>query len=257
MTYTDRSLSDYKDVMNRVVHPLGFKHFGGISLINNGKVSAKKAQEYTPIYRPHLVTLHAKAKTKPVSFIRHQSYKSKNHLGPSYESIVRDKFSYKPFIKYDANREVIQNSPPYYGTGLLGKTASTPVSTFEIANVGVNKPKDIEQNRLKRIRLFPDSCIIQNSDRVIANTKHTDTKNVVSGLLGSTQTIQFEIVNHTGQTVNWQIKKNGINIQQGSSSLEDVQISIDIIVESCRLALFVTDDLNREYKSNDVRIKPV
>jgi hypothetical protein len=254
VTFTDRSYDEYKDVMNKVVHPLGFKHFGGLSLVHTANNLVKTAQSETPIQRQQTSLLKSNIKINsslnPICV-----FKTQNNLGPSFESIVRDKFSYKPFIKYDANREVLQNDPPYYGTGLLGKLASTPVSTFEINKVGVNKPKDLENNRSKKIRLFPDSCIIQNSDRVIVETNHKNTKNVVAGTSGNTVAVVFKIKNETGQSVNWYIKKNGIKIQEGVSSLPQQEISTSVSVEPCRLALYVKDDLNREYKSDDVRIK--
>lgn len=257
VTFTDKSYNEYKDVMNKVVHPIGFKHFGGIALVNQGAAVVRTGQTETPVRRQQVSVLPVIAKTK-VAVSSISSYKSKNNLGPSYESIIRDKFSHKPFIKYDANREILQDNPPYYGTSLLGKLASTPVSTFELNKVGVNKPKDLEGNRIKRIRLFPDSYIIQNSSRVSVDTKHNNTKNVVSAAPGATTVVSFEIKNETSQLVNWQIRKNGVKIQEGTSNLALAEISASIIVmDPCRLALYVTDDLNREYKSDDVRIKVV
>lgn len=256
VTFTDRSYNEYKDVMNKVVHPLGFKHFGGISLVHEGNTVVKTGQAETPVRRQQVSILPVSVKTK-ISLTSIFSYKSKNNLGPSYESIVRDKFSYKPFIKYDANREMINQSEPYYGTGLLGKKASTPVSTFEIQHLGVNKPKDIEMNRIKKIRLFPDSCIIQNPGRVVLETLHESTKNVVTVDSGDSATVSFRIINETTSNTTWQAKKNGITIQQGITTLSDEQIDIVLPGENCRVALFVKDNLEREYKSDNITIKIV
>jgi hypothetical protein len=256
VTFTDRSYNEYKDVMNKVVHPLGFKHFGGISLVHEGNTVVKTGQAETPVRRQQVSILPVSVKTK-ISLTSIFSYKSKNNLGPSYESIVRDKFSYKPFIKYDANREMINQSEPYYGTGLLGKKASTPVSTFEIQHLGVNKPKDIEMNRIKKIRLFPDSCIIQNPGRVVLETLHESTKNVVTVESGDSATVSFRIINETTSNTTWQAKKNGITIQQGITTLSDEQIDIVLPGENCRVALFVKDNLEREYKSDNITIKIV
>lgn len=256
VTFTDRSYNEYKDVMNKVVHPLGFKHFGGISLVHEGNTVVKTGQAETPVRRQQVSILPVSVKTK-ISLTSIFSYKSKNNLGPSYESIVRDKFSYKPFIKYDANREMINQSEPYYGTGLLGKKASTPVSTFEIQHLGVNKPKDIEMNRIKKIRLFPDSCIIQNPGRVVLETLHKSTKNVVAVDSGESATVSFRIINETTSGTTWQAKKNGITIQQGITTLSDEQIDIVLPGENCRVALFVKDNLGREYKSDNITIKIV
>lgn len=330
VTFTDRSYNEYKDVMNKVVHPLGFKHFGGISLVHEGNTAVKTGQAETPVRRHQVSMLNPAAKiggslvcpdfvkgvkdgvnknfilnklSKPgsekvyingelipknkytingknltflsapkASSLVHVCYrdfeystilnsicvfKTKNNLGPSFESIIRDKFSYKPFIKYDANMEVLQNNPPYYGSGLLGKLASTPVSTFEIQKVGVNKPKDIEMNRIKKIRLFPDSCIIQNPGRVVLETLHKSTKNVVAVDSGESATVSFRIINETTSGTTWQAKKNGITIQQGITTLSDEQIDIVLPGENCRVALFVKDNLGREYKSDNITIKIV
>jgi len=256
VTFTDRSYNEYKDVMNKVVHPLGFKHFGGISLVHEGNTVVKTGQAETPVRRQQVSILPVSVKTK-ISLTSIFSYKSKNNLGPSYESIIRDKFSYKPFIKYDANKEMINQLEPYYGTGLLGKKASTPVSTFEIQHLGVNKPKDIEMNRIKKIRLFPDSCIIQNPGRVVLETLHESTKNVVTVDSGDSATVSFRIINETTSNTTWQAKKNGITIQQGITTLSDEQIDIVLPGENCRVALFVKDNLGREYKSDNITIKIV
>lgn len=255
VTFTDRSYNEYVEVMNRVVHPIGFKHFGGLSLLSFGTATAHAGDEYTYIKQIFQKQLDAGAKSKTFKIIPIQSNKSKNALGPSYESIVRDKFSYKPFIKYDANREMIDQTSPYYGTGLLGKKASTPVSTFEIQKLGVNKPKDVENNRDKKIRLFPDSYIIQNPDRLLLDTEHQATKNVISVLAGTpTVDINFSITNSTGNNYIWIAKKNGVQIEQGSGSTSNT-ITISIIPENCRIAIFVTDDLGRTYKSDNVFVK--
>lgn len=275
VTYTDRSYDEYKDVMNKVVHPVGFKHFGGITVNNYGNVQVN-TEEYTSIKRPQTVSVYARLKTKATNVIFHQFCKTPNALGPSYESILRDKFSYKPFIKYDANREIL--SPDlYYGSGAVGKKASTPVANFiNIKDLSLRsvdfyenkngtvipmelKPKDVEHNRIHKIRYLPDSCIIQNPNRLVVSTLHESPthKNVVSGQIGETKTISFTVINYTDGVFTWSVRKNGITVEVGTSNQESHEISINIPVEPCRICLYAVDNLGREYKSDEVRIKVV
>lgn len=254
VTFTDKSYNEYVEVMNRAVHPIGFKHFGGLSIVTSGATTVKRGNEYTHIKQTFVKELDAGAKSKTAIVIPILRNKNTNHLGPSYESIVRDKFSYKPFIKYDANREIMEQ--PYYGTGLTGKKSSTPVSTFELQNVGVNKPKDIETNRKKRIRLFPDSCIVQNPDRLVVNTQHELSKNFISVPQGTTSVdVGFSIINSTGNNYTWIAKKNGVTTIQQGTATSNGQITVTLAADNCRVAIFVTDDMGRTYKSDNVVIK--
>ena len=91
--------------------------------------------------------------------LHHQSIT--NSLGSTNNSILRDKFNYKPFTKYDANLEFMDsNNQNYFGENILNAKALTPVSVF--AEI---KPKDLETNRSQKTNIGIDSVVITyNSD---------------------------------------------------------------------------------------------
>lgn len=257
VTYTDRPYSEYRDVVNKVVHPLGFKHFGGVSLVMSAKIGVKQVNYDTPITM-ELVSIIPAAVSGQAHITSLYELASKNTLGPSHASIMRDKFTYKPFIKYNANTEMIDQEPPYYGTHT--KTlSSTPVSTFQIQNIGIDSPRSIEINKIKKTRIMPDAFIIQNPERVVVSTAHEITKNIITVVLGSEDAIiSFNVKNDTDGPFQWTIKKNGIQIDTGTSSASNINIiTQQNTAESCRVSLFVVDNLGRLYKSNNVALNVV
>ena len=257
VTYTDRPYSEYRDVVNKVVHPLGFKHFGGVSLVMSSKTGVKPVNDTTPI-TIELVSIIPAEVSGQTDIRAMCELTSENTLGSSNESIMRDKFTYKPFIKYNANTEMMDQDPPYYGTR-GGTLSSTPVSTFQIANIGIDSPRSIENNKTKKTRIMPDAFIIQNPERILVSTAHEITKNIISVPVGSADVIiSFGVVNDTGASFQWIIKKNGIQIDIGTSSAPSINITTQQnTAESCRVSLFVVDNLGRLYKSNNVVLNVV
>jgi hypothetical protein len=254
VTNTEESFDKYKDIMNKAVHPLGFKHFGSVAIETQVDAGIKLpvGSMMIHIITNNGVTTDATLDTK-TEIIHPNTIRTDNQLGASYDSILRDKFNYKPFVKYDANTEFDGANSNHFGTGLDNRLASTPVSTFETQHIGTNKPIDLESNRLRPIKLQSDAVIIQSPDRIQVVVLHE--RNVITATEGETVAAEFAVTNTTDANYTWILKKDGIEIARGEQSSGDV--SVDVIASAGRLALFVIDDLGRTYKSDNVGIKIV
>lgn len=255
VTNTSESFDKYKDVMNKAVHPLGFKHFGSVAIETFLNVGVKLPEDATHI--------HIIANTTPTTstlqsvrteIIHPNEITNLNTLGATYDSVLRDKFSYKPFMKYDANAEFDGLNSHHFGTGLNNRLAATPVSTFEIAKIGVDSPRELETHRTKSIRLQSDAVIIQSPDRIQIVAQHE--RNVIQATeVGETVTVTFSVTNDSEANYTWILKKDGVEIARGEQATGNV--AVDVTASVCRLALFVIDDFGRQYKSENVGVKIV
>ena len=159
VTYSELSNNYYEDSLKKLIHPIGFKQFSGVRVQSN--IDAKLDIDTTS-YRieilSHISNNSIKKITNDVK-LHHQSIT--NSLGSTNNSILRDKFNYKPFTKYDANLEFMDsNNQNYFGENILNAKALTPVSVF--AEI---KPKDLETNRSQKTNIGIDSVVITyNSD---------------------------------------------------------------------------------------------
>lgn len=235
VTYCDRSYNDYSDALKRIVHPLGFKNFSGVSIESFGSVQTKSTGILPiKILTNRLFGADAKIKTLLTQIVPKTDARSINRLGPNHASIVRDKFSYKPFLKYDAADEMSENNFNYYGpleeSGqiITSKLSSTPVSafghekfsqtllqeleaglTFPITKINDIGPRHIErpQNLLRKTNYLPDSSIVLNRDRV---TLSTSTPSVVFPASDLTpRPISFLLNNQSDGPVSWKVLING------------------------------------------------
>lgn len=239
VTYCEQSYNTYSDVLNKTLHPLGFKLFAGVISNSSASASVKSTGSCPvkiittldePSSKTKIKNIHAQVLSKlDSSFL--------NKLGPSYASVLRDKFTYKPFVKYDANIEMNDNNLTYYGPQvdsgqtITSKLASTPVSCFEyekfsndVKDIG---PRHIEGNiyefdqesyryrrvrvdntTLKRTKFLPDSTVILDADRVVTQLSGS-TKIVVDGGDTTQKVIQVFITNDTNHDVHWKISVNG------------------------------------------------
>lgn len=254
VTNTSESFDKYRDIMNKAVHPLGFKHFGSVAIETKVNVGIKLPVHSMMI---HIITNNdassGAVQNIKTEVIHPNNIITSNKLGASYDSILRNKFSYKPFMKYDANADFDGANSYYFGTGLDNRLASTPVSTFDTQHVGTNKPIDLENNRLTPIKLQSDAVIIQSPDRIQVVSQHE--RNVIQASNNELVAATFSVTNNTGAEYTWILKRDGIEIARGEQTTGDV--SVDVSASVCRLALFVIDNLGRQYKSDNVGVRIV
>lgn len=165
VTYSDQSKNYYEDVMRRLVHPLGFKNFGGVRIEQNIKSKVKFSQSHTPVKIVYTMPVVAKVLAQTDVIIKHNITKDKNSLplGPSYASINREKFNYKPFLKYDANKEMNSDTNPnYFGISIINvPSANTPVAAF--AKIGFTHPKQIEDLAKQKTNVLADAVVRHKS----------------------------------------------------------------------------------------------
>lgn len=160
VTYVKESLSEYKQLLRRLVHPAGLKHFGGVRIQDLLQTKLKNPKNHFPTKRN--ITLKSIQPTINLhtALVVHNNMTKHSRtagLGPTNYSIYRNRFNYKPFEKYDANTEMFGINFGYWGnyTNLANQKSSTPIKIF-----GHMKPKDIEQDRpWMSINMVADSYI--------------------------------------------------------------------------------------------------
>lgn len=149
---TDLSKVEYEDSVKRLIHPLGFKGFSQLRIQN-------KLQKKTTAKQEHTLKITSKVSHQKKAYTEvnlQHSTKHINNIGSTYNSILRDKFNYKPFTKYNANLEFMDsNNQNYFGEDILNARALTPVSAFSEI-----KPKDLELNRFQKTNIGIDSVVI-------------------------------------------------------------------------------------------------
>lgn len=238
VTYCDRSYNDYSDALKQIVHPLGFKNFSGVSIESFGSVQAKSTGVLPiKILTNRLGASDAKIKNLLTHVAQNIDPRVMTKLGPSHRSIIRDKFSYKPFLKYDSNMEMSDNNLNYYGplessgSIITSKLSNTPVSAFSHGKFShdlleqleteftlpVVKAKDIgprhierRQNLSRKTNFLPDSSVILNQDRVQVSV--TSDKSIVLSAEGSEEEICFTINTKTDGDVTWKVIVNGKDV---------------------------------------------
>lgn len=147
VTFVNESLNQYREILKRLIHPIGLKHFGGVRIQNLLKTKLTNPNDTSfPVKRTIQNHLFGKLGLKTGyaihnSILKHQESLS---LGRNNYSIYRDRFTYKPFQKYDANVEIPNATPPYWGVygDLQNQKAITPIKSF-----GHLKPADVERIR--------------------------------------------------------------------------------------------------------------
>jgi hypothetical protein len=174
VVYVNETLQTYQDALKQIIHPVGFKLFGGFRTqeLFNGSIKISDSlftrqinYKKLDIDSLNLSLSVTNSLNRPnVSLgthlsIIHQSTKDSNSypLGPSRYSIYRDKCSYKPVSKYNANNE-ISLVPNYFGTfgNLSLQFALTPVSAFEQAGL---TPFNIENMTHQVTNILSDAVI--------------------------------------------------------------------------------------------------
>lgn len=164
VVYVNETVSRYRDALKKLIHPVGYKLFGGFR--SEEFVKAKITTSEYPkrsrelVRKIHSQIVNAKAKMHTSIGLRHNISKHSEGygLGPSNSSIYRDRFRYKPVSRYDANTE-LPGTPNYFGPSddLANQKAITPISVFQDKGLS---PKIIEQSLFQKTNLLPDSVVI-------------------------------------------------------------------------------------------------
>lgn len=160
VTYVQASLNEYKELLKKLVHPVGLKHFGGIRIQDLLKVKLKNPQTNFPTKRTiHLKSIGSSMSLFTQCIVGHDMQKDPRSfsLGPTNYSIYQNRFSHKPFEKYDANQEMFGVNFGYWGNynDLGNQKAVSPIKHF-----GHMKPSEIEKTHpWQSINMVADSYI--------------------------------------------------------------------------------------------------
>jgi len=161
VTYVSEALTQYKELLRQILHPVGLKHFGGVRIQNRLNTNIKNPKQ-KPFPTKRQVTLHtpnSKFNIHVETTLRHTILKNPKSfgLGANQYSLYRNRYNYKPFEKYDANDEMRGVNGDYYGDyyDLSAQKAASPIAHF-----GHMKPSDLEKNApWVSINMMPDSFI--------------------------------------------------------------------------------------------------
>lgn len=158
--YVDESFNTYKSLLNDLLHPVGFKVFGGLR--TQTRLDAKLNLGVTNSLFVRKLTsdiINATNKIHTGFSIVSQITKSNfsNALGPTRNSVYRERYNYKPVSKYNANSE-ISHVPNYFGIfgDLSAQKAITPVAIFD--SIGLT-PANIEMMPYETTNILPDAVI--------------------------------------------------------------------------------------------------
>lgn len=252
VTYCGESSDKYESVLDKVLHPLGYKRFSGVSIENTVSAQSRLGgDKSTVVLNLGQSPTDAQIQKTTTEIIPIIDPDGDNVLGPTYRSIMRDKFSYKPFIKYDTNIEMVGDNSLYYGPKTISskqvnKLSSTPVSAFsygklcrdvELDSSGTSVraiigPRHIETNPTKKTSFLPDSFVILDADRIQIDVPTTALKFNVGD---STKSTVFNITFATGvqlstKPIAWKIKLNGFNNIFSGTITSPVDVSIPLTI---------------------------
>jgi hypothetical protein len=156
-TILEESLAEYKDILLNELHPAGFTLFGLVRiqrvLDSKGDISSLQPGSVFSTCKEldinNSLTEDLTLEVINVVELKHDSMTQK--IGPTLNSLERDKFYYKPYEGYDANSEVS-------GTVNDGYWDSNPITPIEhFSNLTTQQ---FVENKFKKTNITPDSVII-------------------------------------------------------------------------------------------------
>ena len=181
VTITDQSTSYYGNALKQLLHPAGLKFFGWcrstFSLtkqIHTASVQFRRTMQqfpHIPVYPiqspKHIMSnrpIPAMKNAKTEIAIRHDIMRDRRAfgLGPSYTSISRDVFNYKPIERYDANTEMSDINSGYWGD-------PRHVSTL-YGNTTIDNFKDMIPCELEGV---PDGIVVSGLPRITQKSKES------------------------------------------------------------------------------------
>lgn len=169
VVFVDASLNEYRELLERILHPAGFKLFGGFRTqkLVDAKVHLAKGsvRSFINITSSGATALNAGVKlAQSSSSISLINAPSSQALGPTNYSIHINRFRYKPVSKYNANEEILA-IPNYFGvySDLAQQKAITPISSFDALGF---KMSDVDAARRKGTKILPDAVVITENDLI-------------------------------------------------------------------------------------------
>ncbi|CAB4141337.1 hypothetical protein UFOVP410_176 [uncultured Caudovirales phage] len=180
VVFVNEALSVYEALLKKILHPAGFKLFGGVRAQNNIDAKCKlnlNSAITSRVITPNVVSAKVNVNSNTsfrsdviLGTIVNRSFNIKsNPLGPTNYSIYRDRFNYKPSSniwkmsnssQYSSYSELETGANTnYFGVSgdLSQQYAITPISVFEQNGL---TPFIIETKLNHRVNILPDSVII-------------------------------------------------------------------------------------------------
>lgn len=172
VVYVNETLQTYEDAVKQLIHPAGFKLFGGFrtqELFNSTVKSADRLLTRQINYKklnidsisaaPNVSSSRPNVNLGTTLTYLYETRKDSGSysLGSTKHSVYRNRYAYKPVSKYNANNEISQ-IPNYFGIfgDLSAQYAITPISAFEQAGL---TPFNIETMLHQVTNILPDAVI--------------------------------------------------------------------------------------------------
>lgn len=146
VTLVDQPTGDYRESLKKLVHPIGFKFFGKFRPQNHMNMKSALApkskysnvrREFKQFHRPDVgknPPLLATPKCRTFLSLVKQTNRERSSygLGPSNNSIFRERFNYKPTEKFYSTQEVNTHNADYWGNPntLSSQLANTSIDKF-------------------------------------------------------------------------------------------------------------------------------
>lgn len=269
--YVDESPARFRQALKQLIHPAGFKMFGGFrsqELIKARTKIEKKAGDFIRTMHSQIVGAKAKIHSMLVSTQEISRGLHTATLGPSRRSIYRDRYRYKPYSirsELDAaptsfwgnvDNEIpigINRTDQYFGSrnDLPNQKAITPISVF--GDRGLT-PRNIEQELFQKTNILPDSVVKFESTKIkVEVVSFTETVSV-----GENVAVTFNAVNDTFDSckvtvfAKEQIQQT-FDINSGSTSitwvspwpaeLSDNKTVVNICIVDKYGSTYISDDL--------------
>jgi hypothetical protein len=155
VTIVDQSLDTYRDLLLNALHPAGLKLFGRVlieALIDaRGTLSPLQPCANVLICRESIITPnHRGLESEIIAIVEPEEHAQSRPIGPTFQSLERDKFLYKPYVGYDANQD-------FEGTVNDGYYDTYPITPSE--HFDQFHPQDIIDYPYTKINITSDSFV--------------------------------------------------------------------------------------------------
>jgi len=167
VVYVNEAIGRYKEALKKILHPAGFKLFGGFrsqEIIDAGAKIPTQTKGGEVIRKIESQIVDAQTNIRTFVSLKQQIARNRNSypLGPANYSVFRERFNYKPVNDYNANTE-IDNPSEYFGNfgDLTAQKAITPISVFDQKELS---PSKIQENLEDKTNLLPDAVVISKPE---------------------------------------------------------------------------------------------
>ena len=177
----NESVNLYRDALKKALHPAGLIFFG--TLLSENTVSARMRLPTSLDGSDSTMRLHMESflkldtkthfEMKIIHWLKEaeDSYK----LGPSYRSLERDKFSYKPSVLFDSNAEMQGGINTGYWSGPVRPYANYQIKDFKDLTI-----KEVTQKPWTKINIMPEPSLKTSTQLGIQSDETFGTPVVIS-----------------------------------------------------------------------------